>query len=176
MTIARDRWQAHFKSRGRHYHDEAERLRQLHGIQPLVGADVCALALHGLAEVLETARLGRLTRNQHVLLRLGELIARVEGAATMARRAARLVAGRGHPKTDRRFDAAACSAISRIAAREAALAIAADGVRLCVGAGGVRDGEMAAFETGLGLMAIHRAQAGLMADMGIVADVLYDRA
>jgi hypothetical protein len=34
---------------------------------------------------------------------------------------------------------------------------------------------MSAFETSLGLPAIHRAQAGLIADMDYVADVLYGR-
>ena len=38
------------------------------------------------------------------------------------------------------------------------------------------DAEIAAFETSLGLPAIHRAQAGLIADMDYVADVLYGRA
>ena len=33
-----------------------------------------------------------------------------------------------------------------------------------------------AFETSLGLPAIHRAQAGLISDMDYVADVLYGRA
>ena len=33
-----------------------------------------------------------------------------------------------------------------------------------------------AFETSLGLPAIHRAQAGLLSDMDYVADVLYGRA
>ena len=34
---------------------------------------------------------------------------------------------------------------------------------------------MPAFEAALGLTAIHRAQAGLVADMDYVADVLYGR-
>ena len=32
-----------------------------------------------------------------------------------------------------------------------------------------------AFESGLGLSAIHRAQAGLMADMDLISDMLYGR-
>jgi len=35
---------------------------------------------------------------------------------------------------------------------------------------------MGAFEVALGLPAVHRAQAGLIADMDYVADVLYGRA
>jgi len=49
-------------------------------------------------------------------------------------------------------------------------------LRWVVGAGGVSEADMAAFETNLGMPAIHRAQAGLIADMDFVADVLYGRA
>ena len=56
---------------------------------PAVGADVAALAHHALAELLERCRVERLTRHQHVLLRLGALIAQAEGAAAFARRAQR---------------------------------------------------------------------------------------
>src|SRR3954471_23938338 len=83
MTIARDRWQAHLKTRGQHYHDAAAALEALHRRRPEVGANIAALAAHALADVLERARLARLTRHQHILLRLGELIAWCEGAAAL---------------------------------------------------------------------------------------------
>ena len=94
----------------------------------------------------------------------------------MARRAALKAEGRLNEKANDRFDAAALAAISRIFAREAAMKVAQDGLRLVVGAGGVSDAEIPAFEAALGLPAIHRAQAGLIADMDYVADVLYGRA
>ena len=43
---------------------------------------------------MEKARVGRLTRYQHVLLRLGELIAYAECAGSLARRAALLAEGK----------------------------------------------------------------------------------
>ena len=58
-----------------------------------------------LAAVLEACRVGRLTRNQHVLLRLGELIAYAECAGALARRAAAAAAGTLPDKADTRFDA-----------------------------------------------------------------------
>ena len=120
--------------------------------------------------------MARLTRYQHILLRLGELIAYAECAGSLARRAALLAEDKLNEKANRRFDATALAAISRIFAREAALKVAEDGLRWIVGAGGVSDAEMAAFETTLGMPAIHRAQAGLISDMDYVADVLYGRA
>jgi alkylation response protein AidB-like acyl-CoA dehydrogenase len=176
MTISRDRWQNHLKTRGQHYHDQAKKFEELHARHPEVGADNAALALHALAEVLEKARVGRLTRFQHILLRLGELIAHAESAGSLARRAALMADNKLNEKSNRRFDAATFAAISRIFARQAALKVAQDGLQWVVGAGGVTDAELPAFEASLGLPAIRRAQAGLVADMDLVGDALYGRA
>jgi len=176
MTISRDRWQLHLKTRGEHYHDLARQSELLHAQHPNIGAGTAALALHALAEVMERARVGRLTRYQHVLLRLGELIAFAETAACLARRAARAEEGRLHEKASDRFNAESLAALSRVFAREAALKVAQDGLRLVVGAAAVTESEIAAFETRLSLPAIHRAQTGHMRDMDFIADTLYGRA
>jgi alkylation response protein AidB-like acyl-CoA dehydrogenase len=175
MTIARDRWQLHLKTRGQHYHEQAQNFEKLHTSQPKVGADCAALALHALAEVMEKARIARLTRFQHILLRLGELIAYAECAGSLARRAALMADNKLNEKANRRFDANALAAISRIFAREAALKVGEEGVRWIIGAGGVSNTDLSPFETTLGLPAIHQAQAGLISDMDYVADVLYNR-
>ena len=176
MTISRDRWQLHLKTRGQHYHEKARELDALHGQHPNVGADIAALAHRALAELMEKARVARLTRHQHILLRLGEWIAYAECAGTLARRAALLAENKLNEKGNRRFDAEGLAAISRIFAREAALKVAEEGLRWVCGAGGIPDGDMSGFETSLQLPAIHRAQAGLISDMDHVADVLYARA
>jgi len=175
MTISRDRWQLHLKTRGQHYHEQAGKFEELHARHPDVGADTAALASHALAEVMERARVGRLTRYQHVLLRLGELIAYGECAGSLARRAALMAENKLNEKASRRFDAAALAAISRIFAREAALKVAEDGLRWVIGASGTNNGELSALETRLRLPAIHRAQTGLISDMDYVADGLYGR-
>ena len=176
MTISRDRWQSHLKTRGQYYHDEAKKLEALHTSHPDVGADMAAQALHALAEVMEKARIARLTRYQHILLRLGELIAYAECAGSLARRSTRMAENKLNEKAHRRFDAAAQAAISRIFAREAALKVTEDGLRWVIGAGGMKDTESSALEASLGLPAVHRAQTGLISDMDYVADVLYGRA
>jgi alkylation response protein AidB-like acyl-CoA dehydrogenase len=176
MTISRDRWQLHLKTRGQHYHERARELEALHARCPNVGANIAALAHHALAEVMEKARVARLTRYQHILLRLGEWIAYAECAGSLAHRAARAVEGKLNEKANRRFDATALAAVSRVFAREAALKITEEGLRWVCGAGGVSDSEMPAFESSLQLPAIHRAQAGLISDMDFIADVLYARA
>ena len=131
MTIARDRWQQHLKTQGGYYRAAAQ---QVAGLGPAVGGDLAALALEGLAALLEACRVGRLTRNQHVLLRLGELISYAEAAAAMARRAAAAGSGTLAEKADKRFNATALATISRIFAREAVQKVAEDGVRWVAGA------------------------------------------
>ena len=150
-------------------------MEALHSHHPDVGADIAALALHALAEVMEKARAARLTRFQHILLRLGELIAYAECAGCLSRRAARSAENRLNEKANSRFDATALAALARVFARQASLKVAEEGLRWVTGAGGVSDLEMAGFETNLGLPAVHRAQAGLISDMDCIADVLFGR-
>jgi alkylation response protein AidB-like acyl-CoA dehydrogenase len=173
MTIARDRWQQHLKTQGRYYHDAAVELEKLAASHPTVGADVSALAHHALAEVFEAARVGRLTRNQHVLFRLGELAAHTEGSAALARQAARAADGTLPEKTGNRFSPEAVAAMARVYAREAALKVAADGTRWV--RGGVSDEDVARLDAGVDAAAINRAQGGLLDDLDAVADALYGR-
>ena len=175
MTIARDRWQLHLKTRGEHYHDRAHELETLHRDRAEVGADTAALALHALAELLERCRTSRLTRHQHVLFRIGALAAAAEGASALARRASRSLAGTLDRRTDTRFPPPVVAAVSRLYAREAALSVAEEGLRLVRGADATGAIDLPALETALRLPAIHDAQGGLLADMDAVADSLYDR-
>jgi alkylation response protein AidB-like acyl-CoA dehydrogenase len=175
MTIARDRWQLHIKTRGEHYHDVARTLEALHATHPDVGADIAALASHSLAAVLERCREGKLTRNQHILFRLGELIAPVEAAAALARRAALAGEGGLSAKADQRFAPKALATISRIHARDAALIVAGQGMRWVWGSDGASSDAVAAVEAQLLVSEAYRAQAGLLADMDHLSDVIYNR-
>lgn len=170
LTIGRERWQQHLKTSGRHYHDRAEALESLQRSDPSSGAGTAAIAHRALAEVLEACRLRRLTRHQHVLLRLGELEAWTECAAAMARRAARAAAGTLLPKADRRFDAEALAAMSRVFAREASLKVVLDGARWLCGAS--PDVEQS-LTSRLGVAEVLSAQCGLLEDMDVVAAALY---
>jgi alkylation response protein AidB-like acyl-CoA dehydrogenase len=161
-TIARDRWQLHLKSRGDYYHDWAARLDAVHAAEPDNGADFAALALRALAVILERCRLDRLTRSQHVLFRLGELIAYGETAAIFAERVVQ------KPTAAIPLDMPTRQALSRIHAREAALKVAADGLRWTIGAG-QSDPNLA---NSLNLPAIYQAQTGLIADMDFAAEKL----
>src|SRR3954452_20678486 len=164
MTISRDRWQSHLKTRGQYYHEKARVSEALHASHADVGADLAALSMHALAEVMESARLGKLTRHQHILFRVGEWIAYAECAGALARRAALMKERKLSEKGNQRFDATALAAISRIFARDAALRVAEEGLRwiAACSSGGAAMPDLTALETSVNLRAIRRAQAGLI--------------
>jgi alkylation response protein AidB-like acyl-CoA dehydrogenase len=172
MTIGRDRWQEHLKTRGEYYHQRASELEQLHAARPQAGADAAALAAHALASVMERCRLARLTRNQHVLFRLGELIAWTECAGALSMRARDATDNGLDEKADTRFSAAALCSMARVMARDTAMKVAMEGVKLVTGA---QNETPAGFIDSLRLDEIIQAQAGSIADMNQVADVIYGR-
>jgi len=158
-TIARDRWQLHLKSRGRHYLEQADLAEARHAASPSTGSSLAAAALRSLAALLERARLDRLTRNQHVLFRLGELIAYAETAAVFSERAA------AAPSTVAGLEPPTLEAMARVHAREAVLKVASDGLRWANGAGQSDPGLARA----LGLDEALSAQSGLVEDMDRIA-------
>ncbi|MFO7683376.1 MAG: acyl-CoA dehydrogenase family protein, partial [Chloroflexota bacterium] len=161
-TIARDRWQLHLKSRGAYYNDWAAKLDALYQRQPDNGADAAALAMRALSVILERCRVDRLTRQQHVLFRLGELVAYVETAALFAERVV------DKPTAAIPLDVPTRQAMARIHARDAAPKVATDGLRWAIGVGQT-DPNLA---DSLNLPGIYQAQAGLVADMDVAAAAL----
>jgi alkylation response protein AidB-like acyl-CoA dehydrogenase len=161
-TIARDRWQQHLKTRGAYYNEWAAKLDQVHKAEPYNGANVAALALRALAVILERCRLDRLTRNQHVLFRLGKLVALGESAAIFAERVS------AKPTKAIGLEVITRQALARIYARDAALKIAAEGLQWSIGAGQT-DPNLA---DSLNLPAIYQAQAGLIEDMDLAVKKL----
>jgi alkylation response protein AidB-like acyl-CoA dehydrogenase len=172
ITIARGRWQEHLKSGGDYYHASAREIEALHAQDPAVGAATAALAHHALAELLERCRAEKLTRNQHVLMRLGALIAQAEGAAALARRARRAAVKELNPKAARGLRADALAAVSRVNARNVAMTVATEAIRWVAAADG---GELSGLERSLDLASIHRAQGGLIADLETVTTAIYAR-
>ena len=124
-TIARDRWQQHLKSKGTFFADWAARP----GGTEATGAPNAAAALRSLGALFERCRLDRLTRNQHVLFRLGELTAFAETAAVFSARAA------SAPSAASGFSPDVLTTMARAFAREAFLKVAAEGLKWANAAG-----------------------------------------
>jgi alkylation response protein AidB-like acyl-CoA dehydrogenase len=123
---------------------------------------VAALGLAALGTLLERCRIDRLTRNQHLLFRLGELIAHVETAAVFAERAL------SHPTRAIPLDVPTRQAMARVFARDAAAKVASEGLKWASGANQTDPG----LGSALGTTEIFAAQAGLIDDMTLVAERL----
>ena len=158
-TIARDRWQSHLKTRGAFHAEWAARLDAQAPALNGSGGPTAALALRSLGALLERCRLDRLTRNQHVLFRLGELIAWAEGAAIFAERSV------GAPTRAIGLDPAVLQAMARVFARQAAHRVACEGLQWAVGAGQTDP----ALARTLNVDGVLAAQAGLVEDMDLLA-------
>ncbi len=163
-TMARDRWQFHLKTRGAYYNDWAARMDDIERAHPNSGAGTVALAMRTLATLMERFRIDRLTRNQHILFRLGEWVAYAETAAIFAERAAT------KPTDAINFDQATQQTMARIHAREAARKIACEGLAWAIGAGQT-DPNLAA---ALNLPAMYQAQVGQIDDMNVVVQKLIE--
>jgi alkylation response protein AidB-like acyl-CoA dehydrogenase len=159
MTVARDRWQAHLKSGGAHYVDWARRLEA--EVPGEGGAATAALALRALGALLERCRAKRLTRHQHLLFRLGELIAWAETAAVFAERSVTA------PSQVLSLPAEALQAMARVHAREAHFKAAMEGARWAAAA----DSQPGPVDAGA-LAAAAQSQTGLLADLDSVTEAL----
>ncbi|NLT54344.1 MAG: acyl-CoA dehydrogenase [Actinomycetales bacterium] len=177
MAIVAGRWQQHLRTKGEHYLAVAADLEALHGRHPEVGAGVVALAARSLATLMTAYRQARLTRNQHLMFRLADLIAKTETAASFARRAAATADGTLSEKVDTRFDAPTLAAMSRVYARSVAATCVEEAQRWMVG--GVEPGAASpALDDLLAALPVDAAlaaQAGLLHDLDAVADAIYDR-
>lgn len=161
-TIARDRWQLHLKSRGEYYNEWANRLETIHRSEPDNGANIVAAAMRVMAQMLDCCRVDRLTRQQHILFRIGELIGLLECSALFVERVVQ------KPTTAIPLDVPTRQALSRIYARHVLQKVTADGLSWIIGAGQTD----ATLLSRLDLPALYQMQAGLVQDMDTVAEQL----
>ncbi len=117
----------------------------------------------------------RLTRHQHVSMRLGELACWVECSAALARKVRLAEKRQLHAKANHRFDPQTLAALSRTFARESARKVGEDGLAWIAGAGDVSNTDVTEFERALKLNAIHLAQSGLISDMDCIVESLFTR-
>jgi hypothetical protein len=126
-----------------------------------VGADAAALALRSLSHVLKACYDQKLTSNQIAHIKLGELMAFAETAASFCRAAAK-------PELSESviFSQDAWRAMSRINAAYAASWVSSEGLNLVAG---TTASDTAGLVDALDLKAVAKAHKGVVADMDVVA-------
>ncbi|MEK7859150.1 MAG: acyl-CoA dehydrogenase family protein [Elusimicrobiota bacterium] len=164
MTVFRTRWQDNLNADGKFYDTRADELDALHDTAPLVGAEAAANGLRALSRILKACYDEKLTHNQTITFKLGELITYAETALAFCRAAAAEKLSEAVV-----FDRETIQAMSRVHARQAASWISSEGLRLVASAS--EQDPTALIET-LGIKAIASAQKGALADMDLVAKKL----
>ncbi len=161
LTTFRERWQANINAEGKYYDALASEMDALHAKGPDVGADAAALALRALSHVLKACYDQKLTANQIAHIKLGELMAFAETAASFCRAAAK-------PELSESvvFTQDAWRAMSRVHAAHTASWVANEGVALV---SGTTETDAAALVDAVDFKAVARAQKGVVADMDLIA-------
>ncbi|MCL2824108.1 MAG: acyl-CoA dehydrogenase, partial [Polyangiaceae bacterium] len=162
-TVGRDRWAQHLKTRGLVWLSAAEQLDAFHSECPDVGAQVMAVAMRAIHTFLERARVLRLTRHQHVLFRIGEMVARAETAAVMCRWAA---ASTHDPA---RADCETLKAMARINARDTLTHVIQGSMEWLRASDAVPASMGSSMAASLGIDALWESYGGWLADMDHVA-------
>jgi alkylation response protein AidB-like acyl-CoA dehydrogenase len=162
--ISTFRWKKTRKTKGEFYGAMAQEMQALfHGGGSLLG--LCANALNQLIDV---AHEHRLTRSQHVMFQLADLMAHVEVGASFARKADAL-----NRAGDREADK--IMAMSRVFAAEVARLTAATIPVVLQGTGILDSDTVDALFTSMAFDQLARGQKGVIVDMDAVADMLFER-
>ena len=164
LTVFRERWQNNLNADGRYYDTTAAEMDSLHAKDPGAGASAAAVALRALSQILKACHDQKLTHNQIVMMKLGELICYAESAVAFCRAASKEKLSDAVV-----FDRETWRAMCRIHARHAAAWITGEGLALVAGACEIDTTTLVA---GLDVSACAKAQAGDIADMNLVAKKL----
>ncbi|MBI3548244.1 MAG: acyl-CoA dehydrogenase family protein [Elusimicrobia bacterium] len=166
LTTFRQRWQDNINADGRYYDKIAEEMEALHAKGPEVGAGSAALALRALSKILQSCYDQKLTNNQIVHMKLGELMAYAEVAAAFCRESAR------ETLSEAVFvDKDTWRAMSRVHAAHSAAWISSEGLSLVAGCSDI---DTVGLVDGLNLKAIAKAQKGKVADMDLIGNKLVE--
>ena len=86
--ISTFRWKTTRKSKGQFYEQIAQDMDAIAEAHSAIGAQYCALAARALNATIDLAHTHRLTRRQHLMFTLADMMTHVEVGAAMARKAA----------------------------------------------------------------------------------------
>jgi len=165
-TIGKDRWRLYLQTRGQWFHNLALELEEISITKPHSGASCIARAVRTLSAAFEQIRINRLTRQQHVLFLMADMITGIETAAALCRKVLKV-------KNEVSAETSAyLSAAARIYASEVA-ALVADKALLCVtGFKSLSPNEIGVIKTDLNLDALFECYQSRGADMDILAQMI----
>jgi alkylation response protein AidB-like acyl-CoA dehydrogenase len=166
--ISTFRWKTSRKSKGAYYEGIAGEMMSLENNQEDVGGRLVALSSKALNSVINLAHENRLTRQQFAMFCLADMMAYVEVAAALTRKAKSLTDS-SEPES------AKIKAMARIFASETAQTIAQNTMKIVTGSGLFDDKRVSDFMESISHDRLVRCYPGLIKDLDQVADILFER-
>lgn len=166
--ISTFRWKTTRKTKGGYYDAIAGEMMALEDERADLGAKMVALSSKALNKVINMVHENRLTRQQCVMFYLADMMASVEVAAALARKAKALLDS-SDPLSEK------IAASSRIFASETAQLVAQSAMKIIDGSGNFDDKTVLDFMISISHSRLVRFYPGLIRDMDKVADILFGR-
>jgi alkylation response protein AidB-like acyl-CoA dehydrogenase len=166
--ISTFRWKKTRKTKGEFYMAMGQEMQALDAAGAKVGGGLLGTAALALNQLVNVAHENRLTRNQHIMFQLADLMAHVEIGISFARKADTL------KKAEDR-EAGKIMAMSRVFAAEVAQLAASTIPVVLQGTGLFDDMQVDDMLKSMAYDELTRGQKGVINDMDTVADILFER-
>ena len=166
--ISTFRWKKTRKTKGEFYGAMGRDMQALEDAGVAAGGRLLSLSANALNQLVNVAHENRLTRSQHIMFQLADLMAHVEIGVRFAQKADTLKKA-GDPAADK------IMAMSRIFAAEVAQLASAAIPTVLQGTGNLDREKQNELFTSMALDELTRGQQGVITDMDLVADILFER-
>ncbi|MDL1987621.1 MAG: acyl-CoA dehydrogenase family protein [Deltaproteobacteria bacterium] len=166
--ISTFRWKITRKTKGKYYGDISSEMEELENTLNDAGCKFYRLAARVLNDTIMLVHDNKLTRKQHIMFALSDMMTHVEVGASMARKAKSLVEA-GDPKAEK------IKAMSRIFANEAAQVVAHNMLMILMGSGAFDQKIVSDFMEAVSYNKLLGSYENVIKDMDMVADILFER-
>ena len=174
----RGRWKDLLLGKGKPYLELAEQMDDLESSAPRLGADAVARSARAIVELIARARKARLSRRQHVIFQLADLVAWLEVSAAFVRSVAKLHGLGGSSVSNTEEDEAQkleiFSAMARLQAGETACKTAELCFRILAGTDTMEPSEGEKLQGPLAPGPLMSCLAGQVRDMDFLAEQLVE--
>ncbi len=166
--ISTFRWKITRKTKGKYYGDISSEMEELNNTLNDAGCKFYGLAARALNDTIMLVHDNKLTRKQHIMFALSDMMTHVEVGASMARKAKSLVEA-GDPEAEK------IKAMSRIFANETAQVVTHNILKILMGSGVFDQKIVSDFMETISYNKLLGSYENVIKDMDMVADILFER-
>jgi len=165
--ISTFRWKKTRKTKGAYYGSMSAEMAEL-APKTDAGCHIYAACAEVLNKMIDLAHEHKLTRSQHVMFCLADMMAYTEVGVSIARRTKRLT-------DENTADAEKIRAMSRIFAHDVSLLIQKNSLNILLGTGEIAPDRISAITDSPSYKELANSAKNVIKDMDIVADILFER-